>query len=184
MLPPSWRRCPCLDYPWHNPLPFGAIHVPYLLRVLPRQFETTGGVFTKLIPRNTVIPTRKSQICLDASPALSMKIRASFELDRMLGNGEVIGELKTSWDALLDHGHEPFDISFPPIRGVHPSLTLKATVLHSCNNQDSALLDSIVECQITQDTDAGHAQFAKYMASTTVSHLNDAVQHFQLVLDQ
>ncbi|KAG2039139.1 heat shock protein 70 family [Suillus americanus] len=24
--------------------------------------ETTGGVFTKLIPRNTVIPTRKSQI--------------------------------------------------------------------------------------------------------------------------
>lgn len=24
--------------------------------------ETTGGVFTKLIPRNTVIPTRKSQL--------------------------------------------------------------------------------------------------------------------------
>ena len=24
--------------------------------------ETTGGVFTKLIPRNTVIPTRKSQM--------------------------------------------------------------------------------------------------------------------------
>jgi len=24
--------------------------------------ETTGGVFTKLIPRNTVIPTKKSQI--------------------------------------------------------------------------------------------------------------------------
>ncbi|KIK37570.1 hypothetical protein CY34DRAFT_810181 [Suillus luteus UH-Slu-Lm8-n1] len=123
-------------------------------------------------------------LCLDASPALSVKIRASFELDRMLGNGELVGELETSWDALLDHGHEPFDISFPPIRGVHPSLTLKATVLHSCDNQDSALLDSIVECQITQDTDAGHAQFAKYVASTTVSHLNDAVQHFQLVLDQ
>jgi molecular chaperone DnaK (HSP70) len=26
--------------------------------------ETTGGVFTKLIPRNTVIPTRKSQMCV------------------------------------------------------------------------------------------------------------------------
>ena len=25
--------------------------------------ETTGGVFTKLIPRNTVIPTKKSQMC-------------------------------------------------------------------------------------------------------------------------
>ena len=24
--------------------------------------ETTGGVFTKLIPRNTVIPTKKSQM--------------------------------------------------------------------------------------------------------------------------
>lgn len=26
--------------------------------------ETTGGVFTKVIPRNTVIPTRKSQMCV------------------------------------------------------------------------------------------------------------------------
>ena len=26
--------------------------------------ETTGGVMTKLIPRNTVIPTRKSQMCV------------------------------------------------------------------------------------------------------------------------
>ena len=26
--------------------------------------ETTGGVFSKLIPRNTVIPTRKSQMCV------------------------------------------------------------------------------------------------------------------------
>jgi len=33
------------------------------------------------------------------------------------------------------------DISFPSVRGVHPSLTLKATVLHDCDNQDSALLD-------------------------------------------
>lgn len=55
------------------------------------------------------------------------------------------------------HAHELFDITLPPIRGVHPSLTLKATVLHPCDNQDSALLDSIVECQITRDTDAGHA---------------------------
>jgi hypothetical protein len=26
----------------------------------------------------------------------------------MLGAGEVIGKLKTSWDKLLDHGDEPF----------------------------------------------------------------------------
>jgi hypothetical protein len=46
------------------------------------------------------------------------------------------------------------------------------------------LLKSIVECQIARDADAGHAQFAEYVASKVVAHLNDAVQHFQLVLDQ
>ncbi|KAG1862750.1 hypothetical protein DFJ58DRAFT_225456 [Suillus subalutaceus] len=102
----------------------------------------------------------------------------------MLGNGKVVGKFETLWDELLDHGNEPFDISFPSVDGVHPSLTLKATVLHDCDNQDSALFDSIVECQITQDTDAGHERFATYVTSKTVSHLNDAVKHFQLVLDQ
>ncbi|KAG2364434.1 CHAT domain-containing protein [Suillus spraguei] len=123
-------------------------------------------------------------LSLDASPALSVEIRTSFELGRMLGNGEVIGKLETSWDALLDHGSKPFVLSFPPVHGVQPSLTLKATVLHNCDNQDSAPLNPIVGCQITRDTDAGHAHFAKYMASKRVSHLNDAVRHFQLVLDQ
>ncbi|KAG1873970.1 hypothetical protein F4604DRAFT_1955568 [Suillus subluteus] len=60
-----------------------------------------------------------------ASPRISVEIRASYEADRMLGSGEVIGKLKIRWDKLLNHGDEPFDISFPPVRGVHPSLTLK-----------------------------------------------------------
>lgn len=47
-------------------------------------------------------------LSLDTSLALSVEIRASFELDRMLGNGEVVGKLETSWDALLDHRSEPF----------------------------------------------------------------------------
>ncbi|KAG2138217.1 hypothetical protein BD769DRAFT_1773521 [Suillus cothurnatus] len=52
---------------------------------------------------------------LDASPALSVEIRASFELDRMLGNGEVVGKLQTSsWDALLNHKNKPFDTSSRP----------------------------------------------------------------------
>ncbi|KAG2133895.1 hypothetical protein BD769DRAFT_497302 [Suillus cothurnatus] len=78
----------------------------------------------------------------------------------------------------------PADIFFPSVRGVHPSLTLKATVLHDCDNQDSALLDSIGECQIVQDTDVGHERFATYVKSKMVAHLYDAVKHFQLVLDQ
>ncbi|KAG1806962.1 CHAT domain-containing protein [Suillus variegatus] len=117
-------------------------------------------------------------------PALSVEIRASYELGRMLGGGEVIAGLQLSWDELLDHGNEPFDLSFPPVRGVHPSLKLKATIVHACDNQDDALFDSLVDCEIARDTDAGHAQFAAYVTSKTVSHLNNAVEHFQLVLDQ
>ncbi|KAG0701546.1 CHAT domain-containing protein [Suillus ampliporus] len=119
-----------------------------------------------------------------ASPTLSMEIRASFELGRTLGNGELIGNLETSWDDLLDHGDEPFDLSFPPVRGVHPYLTLKVASVHACGNEDSEAirqrqLQSIIDCELTQRTDAGHTRFAEYMASKTVSHLNDAVENFQ-----
>ncbi|KAG1775497.1 CHAT domain-containing protein [Suillus placidus] len=102
----------------------------------------------------------------------------------MLGSGEVIGELQMSWDELLDHGDEYLDLSFPPVRGVRPSLTLKATVVYTCDNQDGALSDSLLDCDIARDTDAGHARLAKYVTSKNVSHLNAAVEHFQLVLDQ
>ena len=43
-----------------------------------------------------------------ASPALSVEIRASYEADRMLGSGDVIGKLQMSWNELLNHGDEPF----------------------------------------------------------------------------
>jgi hypothetical protein len=35
-------------------------------------------------------------------------ISGDHELDRMLGNGEVVRKPETSWDAMLDHGNEPF----------------------------------------------------------------------------
>ncbi|KAG1726903.1 hypothetical protein EDD22DRAFT_1017854 [Suillus occidentalis] len=103
-----------------------------------------------------------------ALPVFSVEIRTSYEAGRMLGSGEVIGK----------------HLSFPPVCGVHPSLTLKAAVVHACDNQDSALFDSLVDCEMTRHTDAGHVQFAKYVASKMVSHLNAAVEHFELVLDQ
>jgi hypothetical protein len=37
-----------------------------------------------------------------------VEIRASYELERILGGGEVIGKVEISWDKLLDHGDEPF----------------------------------------------------------------------------
>ncbi|KAG2123246.1 CHAT domain-containing protein [Suillus clintonianus] len=116
------------------------------------------------------------------SSALSIQIRVSYELDRMLGNGEVIGKLETSGDELLDHGDEPFELSFPPVCGVRPSLALKVAVVHAFDNLDGALFDVLVDCEIARDTDAGHARFAIYMTRKGVSHLNNAVTHFQLVL--
>ncbi|KAG2114104.1 CHAT domain-containing protein [Suillus cothurnatus] len=102
----------------------------------------------------------------------------------MLGNGELIGKLQMSWDELLNHGDEPFDISFPPVRDVHPSLTLKIAIVHACDNQNGTLSNSLLDSKIARDTDAGHARFVEYVTSENVSHLNAAVEHFQLVLDQ
>ncbi|KAG1816875.1 CHAT domain-containing protein [Suillus subaureus] len=118
------------------------------------------------------------------SPAFSVELRAPYESDRMLGSGELIGKLQMPWEELLDRGEQPFELSFPSVDGVHPSLTMKVAVVHACDNQNGALCDSLVDSEITRDTDAGHAQFAAYVTSKTVSHLNHAIQHFQLVLDQ
>ncbi|KAG2139385.1 CHAT domain-containing protein [Suillus cothurnatus] len=98
-------------------------------------------------------------------PDLSVEIRVCYELDHMLGNGEVVGKLETSWMRCS-------------IKEMSPSTSPSRPLTNN------VLLDSIVECQIAQDTDVGHERFATYVTSKTVTHLNDAVKHFQLVLDQ
>ncbi|KAG2099251.1 CHAT domain-containing protein [Suillus discolor] len=123
-------------------------------------------------------------LSLNASPALSVEIRASYELGQMLGGGEVVGELEMLWNELLDHGDHPFDLFFPAVRDVQPSITLKVVVVHAWDDQNGALFDSLVDCEIARDTDVGHAQLASYMKSENVPHLNDAMEHFQLVLNQ
>ncbi|KAG2346354.1 hypothetical protein BDR05DRAFT_997357 [Suillus weaverae] len=64
--------------------------------------------------------------------------------------GEVIGKLQTSWDDLLNHGDEPFVLSFPPVRGVDPSLTLKVDVVHAYDDHDGVLFDTarLLEAQM------------------------------------
>jgi molecular chaperone DnaK len=60
--------------------------------------ETLGGIFTKIIERNTTIPTKKSQIfstATDNQPAVSIKVfqgeREMAADNKLLGNFELIG---------------------------------------------------------------------------------------------
>jgi len=60
--------------------------------------ETLGGVFTKLIERNTTVPTKKSQIfstAADSQPAVTIRVaqgeRSMFADNKLLGQFDLIG---------------------------------------------------------------------------------------------
>jgi molecular chaperone DnaK len=78
----------------------GDVKEVLLLDVTPLSLgiETLGGVFTKIIERNTTIPTKKSQIfstATDNQPAVTIKIcqgeREMANDNKLLGNFELIG---------------------------------------------------------------------------------------------
>lgn len=78
----------------------GDVKEVLLLDVTPLSLgiETLGGIFTKIIERNTTIPTKKSQIfstATDNQPAVSIKIcqgeREMAVDNKLLGNFELIG---------------------------------------------------------------------------------------------
>jgi hypothetical protein len=77
---------------------------------------------------------------------------------------------------------------------VHLSLKLKAAIVSNHDEFNASAPDSfllacadgtptLVPCRL-RDTDAGHAQFAVYVVNKAISNLDDAVKHFQLVMDQ
>ncbi|MBI4685564.1 MAG: molecular chaperone DnaK [Nitrospirae bacterium] len=78
----------------------GDVKEVLLLDVTPLSLgiETLGGIFTKMIERNTTIPTKKSQVFSTASdnqPAVTIKIfqgeREMVSDNKLLGNFELIG---------------------------------------------------------------------------------------------
>ncbi|KAG1823403.1 uncharacterized protein BJ212DRAFT_1324005 [Suillus subaureus] len=85
-----------------------------------RPWKSINGVLSS---DESVLRGETVTLTLDASPKLLPVMCTSFELGRMLGNGEVIGKLEVSWDELFNRGNEPFVLSFPRVRGVRPSLT-------------------------------------------------------------
>ncbi|KAG2092405.1 CHAT domain-containing protein [Suillus cothurnatus] len=109
------------------------------------------------------------------SPALSVEIRASYEAGRMLGSGKVIGKLQMSWDELLDHGDEPFDLSFPPVRNVCPSLTLRAAAVHACDDQDNMLSDHFQS--VLDQWPVGHPDHATALTNLAYARLGGYIQN-------
>jgi molecular chaperone DnaK len=78
----------------------GDVKEVLLLDVTPLSLgiETLGGIFTKIIERNTTIPTKKSQVfstASDSQPAVTIKIfqgeREMAADNKLLGNFELIG---------------------------------------------------------------------------------------------
>ena len=86
----------------------GEVKEILLLDVTPLSLgiETLGGIFTKIIDRNTTIPTKKSQVFSTASdnqPAVTVKVhqgeREMAADNKLLGVFELVGTAGSSWPA-------------------------------------------------------------------------------------
>ncbi|KAG2128993.1 hypothetical protein DEU56DRAFT_915312 [Suillus clintonianus] len=64
----------------------------------------------------------------------------------------------------------PTELPFPSACGIHPTtLALKAAVIRACDIQNSALLDSLIDCEIARNTDANHERLFSFIPLPVLS---------------
>ncbi|KAG1722265.1 hypothetical protein EDB19DRAFT_2044096 [Suillus lakei] len=94
-------------------------------------------------------------------------------VDRV-SDGKLIGKLEMSCDELLDHGDQPFVLSFPPVRGINTFFTLEFYILVTIS---SSLNPRLHDTQMPTMHDSPNTSQPRPSLD-----LNDALQHFQLHL--